>query len=253
MAIVAVTGECCTTTAVALAAAWSVAEDVVVIEADPSGGDLAAWFDVPVSPSLSTVVTVGLDGRQAVDRHTRLAPCGLRVLPAPVGTAEARQAIALSGPLASTLSGAGSLSAIVDAGAPPAQMSTNPFLAVADVTVLVHRQTPHSGRAAGVRLQRFADLAAPIVGGPGETMIAIVGQHPFDIAQVERFLVDSVGEVVVVGLPEDPLSAAVYAGRTGVSARRLARLPLARAARDLAAAVAGRLVDATPADAGARA
>ena len=55
--IVAVAGDACTTTTVAIAAAWSVADDVIVIEADPSGGDLAAWFDLPVTPSLSTVVT----------------------------------------------------------------------------------------------------------------------------------------------------------------------------------------------------
>ena len=57
MSIVAIAGDVSTTTAVALASAWPVGEDILVVEADPTGGDLAAWFDMPVAPSLSTVVT----------------------------------------------------------------------------------------------------------------------------------------------------------------------------------------------------
>ena len=43
----------------------------------------------------------------------------------------------------------------------------------------------------------------------------------------------------------DDLAAAVYGGRTGVSERRLARLPLARAARDLAAVAERAVHEAT--------
>ncbi len=57
MAIVAVAGDACTTTAVALASAWPASDEAILVEADPSGGDLAAWFDMTSSPSLSTVVT----------------------------------------------------------------------------------------------------------------------------------------------------------------------------------------------------
>ena len=63
MTILAVAGDRCSTTAVALAASWPAGDDVLLVEADPSGGDLAAWFDLPVTPSLSTVVTRALDLR----------------------------------------------------------------------------------------------------------------------------------------------------------------------------------------------
>ena len=63
-------------------------------------------------------------------------------------------------------------------------------------------------------------------------VVAVIGADPFEFDQIETFLADSASAPRrVVGLPVDGLTAAVYAGRTGVSARRLARLPLARAAR----------------------
>jgi hypothetical protein len=49
----------------------------------------------------------------------------------------------------------------------------------------------------------------------------------------------------IIGLPVDDLTAAVYGGRTGASERRLARLPLARAARDLASIAERSVHDAT--------
>ena len=84
MGIVAIAGDAATTTAVALASAWPAAVDTILVEADPEGGDVAAWFDMPVAPSLSTVVARGLDGSWPdIEQHTRLAAPGLRVLPAP--------------------------------------------------------------------------------------------------------------------------------------------------------------------------
>ena len=95
MTIVAVVGDACTTTTVALAAAWPSSANAIVVEADPTGGDLAAWFDLPVEPSLSTLVTRTIDGTFAeVDRHTRLAGSGLRLIPAPSRAGEAQQAVA---------------------------------------------------------------------------------------------------------------------------------------------------------------
>ena len=97
MAIVAVVGDACTTTTVALASAWPASSEALIIEADPAGGDLAAWFDIPVLPSLSTVVTSALDASWVeIDRHTRLTPSGLRVIPAPPSAGEARHAVAQS-------------------------------------------------------------------------------------------------------------------------------------------------------------
>lgn len=236
MTIVAVAGDACTTTAIALASAWPASDDIVLVEADPSGGDLAAWFDMPVTPSLSTVVTRVLDGAWPdVERLTRLADSGLRLIPAPARAGEAGQAVAESArTLVPTLAALRSPITIVDTGRFRPSAAPHPFVGPAAVSVVVHRQASQSSRAAAVRLQRLAEQLETFATTSTTLIVAIVGAAPFDIGEIESFISDSVGVTAIVGLPVDELTAAVYGGRTGVSGRRLARLPLARAARDLA-------------------
>lgn len=240
MAIVAVSGELTTTTAVALAASWPVASDTVLAEADPTGGDLAAWFDLPSTPSLSTVVTRVLDGAWPdIERHTRLAENGLRLLSSPPRAVEATQAVGEAArALVPALAALRSPVTIADCGRCPLDPTGHPFVGSAGMHVLVHRQAPQSARASAVRLQRLGEQARVLGGGPAPVVVAVVGATPFGFDEIEDHLVEGSGEVTVVGLPHDPLAAAVLAGRTGVSARRLARLPLMRSARDLAAVAA---------------
>ena len=239
MAIVAITGDLSTTTAVALASAWPIGEDSLLIEADPSGGDLAAWFDLQSAPTLSSIVTRQGDGSWAeIERHTTLAACGLRLVPAPAGAGEAHQAVNQSAAsLVPTLAAMSSSVAIVDTGARHLSPLVNPFLTAAAVTVLVHRQWPHSAGAAAARLRRLADQVEEAQATSSGLVVAVVGGVPFGIAEIDEFLADAVGATPAVALPVDELTAAVYAGRSGVSPRRLARLPLAKAAHALADSV----------------
>lgn len=247
MGIVAVAGDVATTTAVALAAGWAAADDAILVEADPTGGDLAAWFDLPVAPSLSTVVTRVLDGAWPdIERHTRLATNGLRLIPAPVRAVEAAQAVGEAArSLAGSLAALRSPVTIADVGRLPAPPSSHPFVGAAAATVLVHRQATQSPRAAAVRLQRLAEQLDLLARSPQPVIVAVVGSRPFDLEEIERFLAEVSGASPVVGLPDDPLTAAVFAGRTGVSERRCSRLPLMRAARELAAVVERSIAPAT--------
>jgi MinD-like ATPase involved in chromosome partitioning or flagellar assembly len=249
MAIVAIVGDAATTTSVALAAAWPIVDDAILVEADPEGGDLAAWFDMAVVPSLSTVVTSVLDGSWSdIDHHTRSTASGLRVLPAPPRAGEAEQAVGESArSLVPTLASLRTPVTIVDAGRVPVSPDAHPFVAAAAVTVLVHRQSKQSARAAAVRLQRLADRLPVLLGSPSSLVVAVIGSVPFDRREIDVFISEAVAGALldtgsatpVVSLPIDELAAAVFAGRTGVSARRFTRLPLVRSARDLAAAVRG--------------
>lgn len=247
MAIIAVTGDASTTTAVALTSAWPVADDVILVEADPSGGDLAAWFDMPVAPSLSTVVTRVLDGAwPEIEQLTRLADTGLRLIPAPARAGEAAQAVGESArSLVTTLATLRSPVTIADTGRVVGSPASHPFLGAAAATVVVHRQAAQSARAAAVRLQRLADHLESFASTPSALVVAVIGAAPFDLGEIETFLADAVGVSALVGLPVDELAAGVYAGRTGVSERRLARLPLARAARDLATVTERAVAEAT--------
>lgn len=241
MSIVAVSGDAATTTSVVLAASWSAGE-AMVVEADQAGGDLAAWFDLPAAPSLSTLVTRVRDGQWSeIEHHLQSAPNGLRVLPAPARAIEAARAVSESmRSLVPTLASRRSIVAIADCGHPAATAS-HPFLGAAAVHVVVHRQTPHSARAAAVRLQRLDDDLESRLGSPTPLVVAVIGRIPFDVAEIAEFLSSSSGSVTVVALPEDVLTASVIAGRTGVSPRRFARLPLSRAGVELADSVAGAL------------
>jgi len=118
-------------------------------------------------------------------------------------------------------------------------------VAASAVTIVVHRQAPQSSRAAAVRLQRLAEQLDAFAGASTAPIVAIVGAAPFDIGEIESFLADSIGVGPIVGLPVDDLAAAVFGGRTGVSERRLSRLPLVRAARDLALVAERSLAEST--------
>jgi MinD-like ATPase involved in chromosome partitioning or flagellar assembly len=249
VSIVSIAGDVTTTTAVALAAAWPVSDDTVLLEADPTGGDLAAWFDMPVTPSLSTVVTRVLDGSWPdIERHTRLADNGLRLIPAPPSAAEAAQAVAESSrSLVATLAALRSPIVIADTGRLALSPANHPFIGSAAVTVVVHRQAAQSARAAAVRLQRLADAVESFATLPTSVIVAVVGTAPFDLGEIETFLAEAAGAPPIVPLPSDELAAAVFGGRTGVSPRRLARLPLMRGAAGLAAAVERTLAPTTSA------
>lgn len=230
MPVVAVTGDGATTTSVALAAAAGVSGNTVLVEADPTGGDLAAWLDLPQHPSLSTAVTRVHDRSWVeLERLVRTSPSGLRILPAPFRTVEAERAVVESArSVVPALAAAGALRVVVDVGSGTERSVDHPFLAPASVVVVVHRQAPQSPRAAAVRLQRLGERVSAF-GGTG-VVVAVVGDRPFPIAEIEAFVTGSDGSVPVVPLADDPLAAAVLGGRAGVSPRRLARLPLLRTA-----------------------
>ncbi len=243
MSLVAVVGDAATTTTLALAASWP--DETLVVEADPTGGSMAAWLDLPASPTLSTVVTrAPAAGWPAVEQLAHDAPSGIRVVPAPVRTIEAVRAVAEAERCVFAV--AADLDrpvVLVDAGAPTPAYGPPGVLEAAGVAVVVHRQCHHSARAAAVRLERFAELVDVVVATGVAVVVGVVGDAPFEPEEILRFvspeLADSAPELVV--LPDDPLAAAVLAGRSGVSARRLTRLPLMRAAMPAASTIAAVL------------
>lgn len=235
MPIVAVVGDTSTTTSLAVAATWSSSADLTLVEADPEGGDLAAWLRLPSSPSLATAVTtVREPSWPAIERHSRLTDAGVRVLACPWRSAEARHAVAESArQLVPAMAADRSRLAVVDCGS-ISVAARHPFVASAKITVVVHRQAPQSAAAAAVRLRRLVDTLEELSALSAVLTVALVGTAPFGIDEVVGLLGEAAGEVGGVTLPVDPLAAACLAGRAGVSARRLSRLPLMRAAADLA-------------------
>lgn len=250
MAVIVVGGDCATTTTMAIAAGWphgerrigDVHQEVVVVEADPSGGSLAAWLDSPLSPSLTTVVTALHQGVttganpltqwSTIDVMIRRSASGLQFVPAPFRSREARGAISeadltffpLLGSVDHTI-------ALLDVGRiDPLRLPTS--LPVADLTVVVHRQDSSSAPAATVRLERLAETLEALRDAGQRVALGVIGDEPFSLSEVVEFTAPN-GPAWT--LSPDPLSAAVLAGHAGVSRRRLARLPLMRSTAHVAA------------------
>jgi hypothetical protein len=253
VAAVALVGDCTTTLALALAAAWprrgrsgdEGGHDLIVVEVDPRGGSLAAWLDTPLSPSLSTVVTALHHGSSTgvtaptlwntIDAMIRRSAAGVRFIPAPFRSIEARRSVAeaertLLPLLAATthtvalLDGGG-----IDPGRQPAACQH------ADLTVVCHRLDSSSAPAATVRLERLAECVEALRHGGRDVAVAVIGNEPFPLDEVLDFAAPGArGWQIAV----DPLAAAVFAGRSGVSERRLGRLPLVRSASRVASDLA---------------
>jgi hypothetical protein len=120
----------------------------------------------------------------------------------------------------------------------------------AATTLVVHRQHAASAAAEAVRLERLVELVERVAATSHTVMLAVVGADPFEPAEIAAHIDASVPGTLagVVTLADDPLAAAVIAGRAGVSANRLRRLPLMRSAASAAAhlAIGSRSVPSSP-------
>ncbi len=242
MTLIAFVGDASTTTTLAVAARYPAVDDPLVVEADRTGGSIAAWLDMPVTPSLSTVVSrLRQNGesvesvRRLIDDLVRSTPSGLRFIPAPIRSIEAARSVDEAEVGALRTIATSHLTALIDVGRRCAADGLNSTLRLAETIVVCHRQEPASDAAAGVRLERTAELVESVAAVGARVVVAVIGDRPFDLDEVSDFVrrAAAPSSIAIVQLADDPLAAAVLAGRAGVSARRFARLPLMRSASKL--------------------
>jgi len=253
--IIAVTGDAATTSAVALAVGWPTGDEVTVLEADPSGGSLAGWLDTPIQPALATIVAnVGAStGRSVLDTFTTMthrSESGVRFVANAVRARAAHRAVEEAAIAVLPALAAAGTTIIADTGTHRAGQPPSPALRVADVVVIVHHQASASPAAATVRIERLVEMVEELAHLAAVIVLAVVGDTPFDPDEIGAFVDESVPDTVrmTVALADDPLAAAAIAGRTGVSAKRLRRLPLMRDASRLA----GVLDDLADSDSGTK-
>lgn len=215
-----------TTAAVAMAAAYG--DGAVVVETDPSGGDIAARSRLTLEPGLLTLAASGRRVGTALDfsPHLQRLPAGGSAVVAPMDPDQATAAIATMAPRLAAAHGA--QLTIIDCGRLFAESAARPAIRSADVAVVLLEPT-----VAGVEhlRARVGSLDRPVL---GRLVALLVGDRPYGANEVAR----AVGIPVVGSLAVDPRAVAMlYAGP---GARRSLLVRSARTALDAIAEIAPR-------------
>lgn len=226
-----------TTLGLALATAWPRVNHrpVLLVEADPTGGVLAARFDGHMRldrslASLAVALRHGWDHVAALECARELTP-GVPVVVAPPAGEQVRSALAAGGDRLAAALASGDVDVIVDAGRLGPDPATLDLLRRATVAVVVTR----------ARLEDAALLrsrAGPLAAAGVEAGLVVSGHDPYEPGE----LAEAVRLPLLGTLPHDP-GAVSLLGEGDGSPRRLRRSPWWRATVDLAS----RLADLRPA------
>jgi hypothetical protein len=214
-----------TTCSLAFATAAVENGDVVLIEADPAGGDIAARNGLALDPGLASLAAAGRRGvnGDVVTAHTQALPSDVRVLVAPTAPTQASIALRSVGPSLATCLRSERATCVVDLGRFDPAGPSRPLVEAADLLVWVLRPTVEGVEHVRVRLDSIP------VGPP--LALLLVGQHPYTPADVR----DALGVEPVVSVEFDPRAATALS--TGSADRWLRRTPLMRSAASLVESV----------------
>jgi len=214
-----------TTTALAMGSVWPA--PVVVVDADPSGGDVAAAGGGMVDASLSNLLELVRLGRhnrlpQVLDSQIQTMPFGTPVV---VGFGDPGQVGAVSwSDLAAGLRAVQHRDVLVDLGRWGIPFAPAALMRACDVLVMVVRtQTRALRRAERVLPLIRQDLDRANPGNAGVDLLVVDDNGSFSAADISRRL-----RVHVIGeLPYDPKAAAVFSDSVPAP-RHLDRTPLVR-------------------------
>lgn len=199
-----------TTFSVALAARWPAPARSLLVEADPSGGDVATRFSLTSTPGLLSLAAAA---RRSTDsslvwQHAQTLPGGLPVVTAPPDADRARAALSALAPDASAGTGilrgaadARDTAVVVDCGRIDPGSPAMPIVGSADVMVLLTRA--HADDLAHL-VRRLTTVGR---WSPRPTLL-LVGDG-YSTSDVAREL----GVPPLGRIPEDPRGAAVLCGR----------------------------------------
>jgi hypothetical protein len=225
-----------TTLALSLAATWPPGHRVLLVEADPAGGTLAAGSGWPAEPSLMSLAAAARRGGEPamVWEHCHELPGGAGVLAGTSSTDHARSALGMAGDLLVRL---GELEAdvLMDCGRLEPNSAALGQWERADRAVLAVRP----------RLADLHALTGWLEARPSEGQrlgLVTVGDGPYPDGEIA----DALGVEVLARLPWDPDAANALVS-VAASSRELRLAPLVRAARTLADRLATELTDTAPA------
>jgi Mrp family chromosome partitioning ATPase len=203
-----------TTTALALAAAWKSAGRRLLVEADPSGGDLGPWLGLPADAGLAGLAAAARHGHDegAAWRHARELAGGTHLITGPAGAGQAAACVtALAGTsLPQELAG-GPEPVLADCGRLDPGSPAIPLAAAAAVTLLVVRP----------RVSELAHLEPRIRGleqaGLRLALVLVPGgrRQPPEPEYPAGEIAAALGVPVQASLPSDPRAAGHLARHAG--------------------------------------
>ena len=213
-----------TTTMHALAAVWPEERSLLVVEADPDGGDLAARIGLGVEPGIASLAAAGRRSlvRADIERHTQTLSSGVQVLVGNPDPDQATRELELVGQRLAEVLPHDAPDVLVDCGRLRSSSPALPLAVRAFATLIVCR--PRVDELQHVRAQ-IGRLTAQGM----QPDVILVGERPYSAYEVEA----AIGCEVVDVIADDPTTAAALAGRGG-RASVVSRSPLMRSARSLA-------------------
>lgn len=213
-----------TTTAMAVGCAWPDPQGVLLVEADPAGGTLAATLGLTPAPGLVSLATAARRDPQPelVAEHAQLLPCGLGVVAGPPTAGQARTALGMLNDPLSLLTATGR-DVLVDCGRLDPHSPAEGLFAAAVVSLLVVRPQLADLHALAGWLEAHPDLPARQAIG-----VVLAGPGPYGAGEIT----DALGVPVWGALPWDRPAVAALGQVPG---RRARASTLLRAATTLAA------------------
>ena len=219
-----------TTTATALASAWPQDRRVLLVEADPFGGDLAAWFGVAPTNGLWSLLAAGRRGLEAdaVWEHAAILPTGLPVL---YGLASADQAVANEAAWPAVAEALAALEAdvVIDAGRllPHFAGGIRPLLSLAEVFMVLCPPT-----LAGIVHLKTSLPSLAAASSAGQFIVQPTAEKGFSSDEIASTLTIEVAPPI----PRDPKGASALTGNAIGPAR--SKSALAKWARTTAVELA---------------
>jgi hypothetical protein len=226
-----------TTTLAALAVTWPAERPLILLEADPAGGDLAARADLVADPGLVSLAAAGRRDLTpaALTLHAQPLPtlgepkAQRSVVVAPVAPEQAVAALAaLRGRLPAALAALDDADALVDCGRLDPGSPASDLASGADLLVLLSRPTVAD-------VHHLVARTAALTGMP-ETVLVTIGEHPYGPEQVA----EAVGIPALGALAEDRRAADALGSAIALT-RQVRRSQLLRSVRSLTDELVRRL------------
>ncbi len=217
-----------TTTSLLLAGLWPKSQKrKVLLEADPSGGRLAATYHLSLDPDLATLVKAINSGLapKRLWRHTQLLPGSTEAVVSPPNADDVHRILEADGlELGRWLDQLGEIDVFADIGSLEVASPCQSLASTASSVLMVVRPVADQLRSGAERMGELKDSNCQV-------SWVLIGDAPYCVREVEA----AYGFPVMAVLADD--AAAALALRQGAGASRLAKAPLIQTARKLVGAL----------------